>query len=251
MPTPFSIVMICRNGSREIARTLSGLIGMTDDIVVYDTGSIDGTQDIVRTFPVRLIEGDWKGFGPTKNTANAMAKHDWILSLDSDEVPDEKLKQSLAVFDPSSTTTVYACSFLNFIGDKPLHFGEWGWDKHVRLFNRTQVKWDAEPVHEQLIYPASVVQSKLVGKIYHRTVRDWTDHRQKMDQYATMNARKYFEQGKRSPLWKRLLSPPFTFINYYVFRFGFLDGSAGFQCAWMTALYTHWKYMRLRQLYRS
>ena len=251
MHTPFSIVIICRNGSKEIARTLSGLIGMADDIVVYDTGSTDGTQDLVRTFPVRLIEGEWRGFGPTKNIANALANHDWILSLDSDEVPDDRLKQALTDFNPPSNNTVYSCSFLNFIGDTPLRFGEWGWDHHVRLFNRTQVKWDAEPVHEQLIFPLNVQRERLPGKIHHRTVRDWADHRRKMDQYATMNAQKYVEQGKRSPLWKRLLSPPFTFINYYVFRLGFLDGMAGFQCAWMTALYTHWKYARLRQLYRS
>ena len=251
MSTPFSIVMICRNGSREIERTLSGIVGMTDDIVVYDTGSTDGTADLVRRFPVRLVEGEWKGFGPTKNIANALAKHDWILSLDADEVPDDRLKKIMLSFDPPSRSTVYICSFLNFIGDKPLRFGEWGWDKHVRVFNRSVVQWDAEPVHEQLLYSCDVQRKELHGKILHRTVANWIDHRRKMDQYATMNARKYFERGKRSPLWKRLLSPSFTFIHYYVFRLGFLDGMAGLQCAWMTALYTHWKYDRLRQLYRS
>ncbi len=251
MPTPFSIVMICRNEVQEIGRTLSGLIDLTDDIVVYDTGSTDGTPDVVRKFPVRLVEGQWSGFGATKNNANALAKYEWILSLDADEIPDDRMKQQLSVFDPPASNTVYSCSFLNFIGDRPLHFGEWGWDKHVRMFNRSQVKWNEAPVHEQLIFPSDVQIMTLCGKIHHRTVRGWTDHREKMDRYATMNARKYFEQGKSSPWWKRLLSPVFTFCNYYVFRLGFLDGSAGFQCAWMTALYTHWKYVRLYQLYRS
>jgi len=67
MQTPFSIVIICCNEAKKIGRTLEGLSGLTDDVVVYDTGSTDGTQAIVRTFPVRLIEGEWKGFGPTKN----------------------------------------------------------------------------------------------------------------------------------------------------------------------------------------
>lgn len=251
MSTPFSIVIICRNESREIARTLEGLIGLSDDILVYDTGSTDDTLSIVGGFPVRSVQGEWRGFGPTKNAANALAKYDWILSLDADEVPDTDLKRILSGWQPKSTADVYACSFLNFIGEQPLRFGEWGWDRHIRLFNRTRVQWDAEPVHEKLILPSDVRVLRLAGKIRHRTVRNWSDHRAKMDQYASMNAQKYFAAGKRAPLWKRFMSPPFTFLHYYVLRLGFLDGRAGFQCAWMTAVYTHWKYSRLRELYRS
>lgn len=251
MATPFSIVIICRNGSREIARTIEGLIGLSDEILVYDTGSTDGTPDIVRSFPVRLVEGVWKGFGPTKNAANVLAKNDWILSLDADELPNEELKRALTQWTPAAPHEVFACSFLNFIGERPLHFGEWGWDVHVRLFNRTSVQWDAEPVHEQLIFPVGVKVNRLPGKIYHRTVRNWSEHRQKMDRYATMNAQKYFASGKKAPIWKCWLSPPFTFMHYYILRLGFLDGMAGFQCAWMTTLYTYWKYSRLRELYRS
>jgi glycosyltransferase involved in cell wall biosynthesis len=251
MATPFSIVLICRNESAEIARTLSGLLGMSDDILVYDTGSTDNTVSILKQFPIRSIEGEWKGFGPTKNAANALAKYDWILSLDADEVPDEELKGILSRWVPASDQTVYSCSFLNFIGEQPLRFGEWGWDRHVRLFNRQQVHWDSEPVHEQLIFPPTVQVKRLSGKIHHRTVRSWSDHRTKMDRYATMNAQKYFSAGKQAPLWKCWISPPFTFLHYYIFRLGFLDGRAGFQCAWMTAAYTYWKYTRLRELYRS
>jgi len=251
MATPFSIVVICRNESDGIAHTLSGLQGLSDDIVVYDTGSNDGTQAIVRDFPVRLVEGVWKGFGPTKNAANALAKHDWILSLDADEVPDSTLRAELMEWAPASVDAVYACSFLNYIGDQPIRFGEWGWDRHIRLFNRTRVQWDAEPVHEQLQFPAAVEVLRLRGKIRHRTVRDWNDHRNKMRQYAQLNAQKYFARGKAAPLWKLWLSPPFTFLHYYLIKLGFLDGMAGWQCAWLTARYTYWKYARLHQLYRS
>ncbi|MFM7671461.1 MAG: glycosyltransferase family 2 protein [Bacteroidota bacterium] len=251
MTTPFSIVIICRNESDGIAQTLSGLQGLSDDIIVYDTGSTDGTQAIVRDWPVRLIEGEWKGFGPTKNTANALAIYDWILSLDADEVPDQTLRAELLNWSPASVNCVYNCSFLNYVGDQPVRFGEWGWDRHIRLFNRTKVLWDSEPVHEQLQFPVDVQIGRLRGKIRHRTVRDWADHRNKMDQYARLNAQKYFALGKAPPLWKLWLSPPFTFVHYYVLKLGFLDGAAGWQCAWLTARYTYWKYARLRQLYRA
>lgn len=251
MFTPFSIVIICRNEANKIGHTLKGLVGLSDDILVYDTGSTDGTSEIVEAFPVRFVSGSWKGFGETKNAANELARHDWILSLDSDEVPDARLRNALGSFQPASIDCVYACSFLNFIGETPLRFGEWGWDRHVRLFNRRQVRWNTAPVHEQLLYAPRTQVIELPGKIHHRTVAGWSEHRAKMDRYATMNAQKYFELGKSSPRWKRLFSPVFTFIHYFFFRLGFLDGRAGMQCAWMTALYTRWKYVRLGQLYRS
>jgi glycosyltransferase involved in cell wall biosynthesis len=251
MATPFSIVIICRNESKGIAHTLSGLRGLSDDIIVYDTGSTDGTQAIVRAFPVRLIEGAWQGFGPTKNTANACSKHDWILSLDADEVPDEKLRTTLLNWEPPSVDVVYACTFLNYIGDRPVRFGEWGWDRHIRLFNRTRVQWDAEPVHEQLQFPPGVAVIRLSGKIQHRTVRDWADHQTKMEQYAQLNAHKYYARGKAAPRWKLWLSPSFTWMHYYILKLGFLDGRAGWQCAWLTARYTYWKYAHLRKLYRA
>ena len=47
----FSIVIICKNEADIIGRSLDGLLGITDDIIVYDNGSTDGTPDIVKIIP--------------------------------------------------------------------------------------------------------------------------------------------------------------------------------------------------------
>src|SRR6478752_2572762 len=97
----FSIVVICKNSADVIEAPLKSFIGVTDDIFVYDNGSTDNTQEIIKKYGANLFEGKWEGHGKTKNIANAKAKYDWILSLDSDEVIDEGLKKNLLQLDLS------------------------------------------------------------------------------------------------------------------------------------------------------
>lgn len=70
----FSIVIICKNEADIIGRSLAGLMGISDDIIVYDNGSTDGTQNIVKKYPVQLYEGKWEGFGKTKNAAKSASQ---------------------------------------------------------------------------------------------------------------------------------------------------------------------------------
>lgn len=249
--TPFSTVIVCRNEAGIIGSTLASLAGVCDDVVVYDSGSTDGTQEVVRRFPVRLVEGPWEGFGPTKTKANALARHDWILSLDADEALDETLQQSLKQWEAGHEKEVYNLRFRNFLGDTPLRFGEWGKDHHIRLFHRGAVHWDAAPVHEELVLPPDAVVKKMNGLVLHRTVRDMDDYALKMQRYAMLNAEKYFRRGKKAGWFKLRLSPGFTFFHYYILRGGFLDGQAGYLCARMTAYYTFLKYARLYELQRN
>lgn len=247
----FSIVIICRNEAGIIGKTLQSLQDLTDDIIIYDNGSTDGTQAIVKQFPVHLYEGPWEGFGKTKIKANNLAKYDWILSLDADESADEQLKRSLLSLPLDDDKVVYDIPFRNFLGDKFLRYGEWGRDHHIRLFNRKKVSWNDAPVHENLVLPQDVVVKKIKGYVLHQTMKDVEDYARKMVKYAMLNAEKYYRQGKKATWFKVRLSPGFTFLNYYVLKLGFLDGKAGYVCARMTAWYTFLKYARLRELYKG
>ena len=84
-----SVVLIAKNEAHIIGDTIRSVLSLTDDIIVVDSGSTDGTQDIVRLLHGRLIETGWDGFGNNKNKGIEAARYDWILSIDSDEMPDE------------------------------------------------------------------------------------------------------------------------------------------------------------------
>jgi glycosyltransferase involved in cell wall biosynthesis len=243
-----SVVIVCRNEADIIGTSIKSLAGLTDDIIVYDNGSTDDTLKHAASFGVQLHRGEWKGFGPTKRVANALAKYDWILSLDADEAIDEELKSSLLQLSLTDVNTVYDIQFKNFLGNKHLKYGEWGGDKHIRLFNRTRVNWNDSPVHESLVLGAGITVKKLKGYVLHQTIKNIVDYAHKMVHYALLNADKYHKEGKKASWLKMILSPGFNFFNYYVLQLGFLDGYEGYICARMTAHYTFLKYARLREL---
>jgi glycosyltransferase involved in cell wall biosynthesis len=243
-----SIVIVCKNEADVIGSTLQSLQGLTDDIVVFDNGSTDATIEIAKQFNIQLHQGNWEGFGKTKMKAAALAKYDWILSLDADEAIDEELKQSLQELQLDGKAIVYEIRFKNFLGNKHLKYGEWGGDKHIRLFNRTIIHWNDAPVHERLIMPEGIVIKRLKGYVLHQTMKDIKDYSAKTVKYAMLSAEKYFRQGKRTSWFKLRIAPVFTFFNYYILKLGFLDGHGGYICARMTARYTFLKYKKLREL---
>jgi glycosyltransferase involved in cell wall biosynthesis len=246
-----SVVIICKNEADIIGSTLQSLQGLTDDIIVYDNGSTDGTQQVVKNYPVQLYEGSWEGFGKTKNKACALAKYEWILSLDADEAMSVELKNELSEWKPANEKMAYKISFRNFIGNKILKYGDWGSDSHIRLFNRKTVKWNEADVHEELILTDDIMISKVNGFILHRTWRNLEEYKNKMQRYALLGAEKYFKQGKNAGWIRRNFAPSFSFIRSYLLKLGFLDGKAGYICAKMIAYYTRMKYQKLAGLVKE
>jgi glycosyltransferase involved in cell wall biosynthesis len=243
-----SVVIITRNEAHIIANTLQSLQAVTDDIVIVDSGSTDETIAICKKYNALVIETDWSGYGINKNKGIAAAKHDWILSLDADEAIDAELQQSLLNLSLSNSSEVFDIRFKNFFCGTWIRFGEWGFDWHIRLFNRTKVHWNNVAVHENLVFPDDARVTKLKGNILHYTVQNRNEYNAKTDHYARMNAKKYLEAGKKPNFFKQYLSPAFAFIQHYIFRLGFLDGAAGFIIAKTTARYTFLKYRYLKEM---
>ncbi len=243
-----SVVIITKNEAHIIGNTLQSLEPVIKDVVVVDSGSSDDTVKICRQHNATVIETVWAGYGINKNKGIAAAKHDWILSLDADEAIDEDLKRSLQQLQLQDENEVFNIRFKNFFCNKWIRFGEWGFDTHVRLFNRKKVQWNNVEVHENLVFPPGVKITTLKGHILHYTANNRREYTEKMTGYARMNAKKYFEAGKKATFFKQYLSPVFAFLQHYIFRLGFLDGKEGFIIAKTTSLYTYQKYHYLKVL---
>jgi glycosyltransferase involved in cell wall biosynthesis len=246
-----SVVIIAKNEAHIIGQTLQALHGLTDDIVVVDSGSTDATIALCEAAGARVIRTTWMGYGSTKNLGVQAAKNDWILSLDADEVVDEALYRVLQQLPDEQTETVYTLRFKNFFCGKWLRFGEWGTDKHIRVFNRLRVTWNDAAVHESLLLPAGAIEKTLPGFIHHYTAHSIDQYIQKTIQYARLNADKYKDRGKKTSWVKLYFAPFFTFIHNYIIRLGFLDGYEGYLTAKTTAWYTFLKYAYLKNAQRQ
>ncbi|MBS0656389.1 MAG: glycosyltransferase [Verrucomicrobia bacterium] len=95
--------MIVKDEKDVIERCLTSLLPIIDHWVIVDTGSTDGTQQIIRQFmkknnvPGELHERPWKNFAHNRNEALQLAKGkgDYVFIIDADEYlvydPDFKL----------------------------------------------------------------------------------------------------------------------------------------------------------------
>ncbi len=85
--TRLSVCMIVKNEEAHIGHCLASIKGLADEIVVVDTGSEDRTFDIARLFGAKCDRFDWnEDFSAARNYALSLARGDWILVLDADEM---------------------------------------------------------------------------------------------------------------------------------------------------------------------
>lgn len=84
--------MIVKNESRIIERCIKSVYHLIDTWCIVDTGSTDGTQEIIKELlkdkPGELIEKPWVNFGHNRNEALQLAKKwgEWTLLTDADMV---------------------------------------------------------------------------------------------------------------------------------------------------------------------
>jgi glycosyltransferase involved in cell wall biosynthesis/2-polyprenyl-3-methyl-5-hydroxy-6-metoxy-1,4-benzoquinol methylase len=80
--------MIVANGITWLQKCLDSLYGVVDKVVIYDTGSTDGSIELARSLGAEVIEGAWpNNFAEARNRSLAVAERDaeWIFWIDADE----------------------------------------------------------------------------------------------------------------------------------------------------------------------
>ena len=81
-------IILTYNERLHIARCISNLKELTDNIIIVDSKSTDGTQDIARSLGATVIEHEWPGNQAAQfNWALDNLKFDteWIIRIDADE----------------------------------------------------------------------------------------------------------------------------------------------------------------------
>ena len=99
MKPTITLCMIVKNETHVILRCLESIYKYIDRYDITDTGSTDGTQDMIRKFfaekniPGEIYQSDWKGFGDhagkigsrTEAFQNAKGKADYAWVIDADD----------------------------------------------------------------------------------------------------------------------------------------------------------------------
>ncbi len=240
-----SAVVLAKNNEATIRKTLEALCEFTD-VVVYDNGSSDVTMDIAKEFSnVNLIEGEFRGFGWTKNKAASYAKNDWILIVDSDEVVDDTLRETLQT-KQLNKKTVYILNFRAFYKEREVKHCGWNNQKIKRLYNKSITKYNDNDVHEDIITDGLKTEV-LPGNMEHYSYQSIEQFVAKANTYSTLFAQNNAGKKSSSPS-KAFFNGAFSFIKTYFFKQGFRDGYVGLLIAYSHMVTNFYKYLKLYEL---
>ncbi len=248
MSNRLSVIIPCKNEARNIRASIDSVRDVADDLIIADSGSTDDTLAIVRAIGgCRIIEREWNTARDFKNWALQQAHHDWILVIDADERVTPRLAKEIreVLADPQRKGyKIYRAN--HFMGHR-VRFGQWGADKVLRLFDRTQACYVGDTDHAAVHVDSGRV-GFLRNRLTHFTFWTYDQYFQKMHHYARLQAERWHAAGKRPSRLRMFSIAPLRFLQTYFLRLGFLDGTVGFQVCMMIAFYSFQKQARLWEL---
>ena len=126
----------------------------------------------------------------------------------------------------------------------------WGNDWVKRLYNKQNVCFNSNLVHESLDIAANFKIKKLKNKFLHYTYDSPSELIQKMDKYSELWAQDHLGLKKSSPS-KAFFKALAAFIKSYFFKKGFLQGYEGLLLSINNANNVFYKYIKLYELSRK
>ncbi|HEX3739039.1 MAG TPA: glycosyltransferase family 2 protein [Terriglobales bacterium] len=250
-----SIALITLNEEANLPRTLASVQPLVrdgqGDVIVVDSGSIDRTLEIARSYGAKVFSEPWKGFAAQKNSAMEKAAGDWVLQLDADEVLEPELADEIRIAMNATENLVgYWIPRKNFFLGRWIKHGGFYPDPKLRLVRRGAGKFKEYGAHPTIKAngPTGRLKYALVHNAY-PTLRGYIDH---MNSYSSSGAEVAIEKGNSGfNLLNIVVRPKLTFVYNYIFRLGFLDGREGFLLHLYHAVYVSWKYAKAWELARK
>lgn len=241
---PISVTMLVKNAEKYLARSLSALSAF-DEIVVLDNGSTDSTVKIAKQFPnVSLHHHDFIGFGPMKNLAADLAKHDWIINIDSDEIFPEEVINEISKLDLTDVNKVYALLRINHYRGQPIKTCGWYPDYVRRMYYKQTVKFNDKQVHESLAIPEGVKVVRLEHSFEHYSFDGAEGLINKMQHYTTLFAQQQ-KFRKRASIIGAIGHGVSAFFKNYILKKGIISGNDGFIISFANACGSYYKYVKL------
>jgi glycosyltransferase involved in cell wall biosynthesis len=246
-----TVLIPCKDERRNIRACIESVQAIADEIIIADSGSTDGTLDIVREIGgCRIIEREYINSANFKNWAIPQARHPWVLVVDADERVTPELAGEIGrVLEspPADKDGFWIPRANHYLG---YHIKRCGWNRDdvIRLFRRDESRYENRWVHAEVDLPSSRL-GQLKHPFLHYTTWDSDHYFYKLNRYAGWGALNLRDAGKRPSLLAMVTRAPLRFLQLYFFRLGFLDGVPGFQICMHTAYYAFLKQAKLWELH--
>ena len=249
MSAPVSVCVLACNEALELERCLLSVSWADEIVVLVDEKSRDATETVARRLASRVERRAYAGDVEQKKYCASLAKHDWILIIDPDEVVTTSLSDSIRAALRSDSETAASSGPVGFrINRATYHLGRWIRhgdfypDWKLRLYRRSLARWTGRDPHGRIEVDGPV--ASLEGELLHYSYRDLADQIARIQFFSDQAADALVREGAVFRVRSLVLRPPARFLRSYFLRRGFLDGMPGFIIAVASAFYVFLKYAK-------
>ncbi len=248
-----SVSLTTYNEEKNLPLCLDSIRELADEIVIVDGSSTDKTVEIAKKYgAIVKITTNKLNFHINKQKAIDMAKCDWIIQLDADELVSlelgDEIKQILG--DDSQKFNGYWIPRKNwFLGRFLMKGGQYP-DYTLRLYRKGMGKLPQKDVHEQAEIQGE--SGYLKHAILHYPYKDFSQYIIKWNRYNIFFAGQIKEEQKDKNFLQRflyaigyfLIKPSYWFLMTYFRHKGFIDSWQGFVFSLFSALRFPFSYVR-------
>ena len=235
-----SACIITKNEEARIGACLDSL-KWVDEIVVVDSMSTDETVRIARKHGARFELRLFTDYADQKNHAAGLAKGEWVLSIDADEVVTPALRDEIRLILRGPDADGFRIRRRSHIFGRAFRFTGTQHDAPLRLFRRTKGKFEGS-IHETVRLNGRTAE--LRNPMEHYTYDNVKQYLERFNRYTSAEAARFVREGKKfraADLW---LKPPVIFFRLYVLQQGFRDGFQGFVFSLLSAYYAFVKHAK-------
>jgi glycosyltransferase involved in cell wall biosynthesis len=249
MSERLTAVILTRNEARHIGACIES-VRFADSVLVFDSGSSDGTQSIAREHGAQVLERSFDDYAGQRNAALAAVGEGWVLFVDADERVTPELAAEACAAIAAGTASGYRIPRHNIIFGKLTRGAGWYPDYQTRLLKVGAARYDpAKKVHEVVMLdgPEGTLERPLIHYNYDHPAQ----FRDKQRRYVEYDARILFEQGVRPKRYTPYTQAVRHFRWRYLTLGGWRDGLHGLRLSLLMSWYEYRKYGRLAELWKA
>jgi glycosyltransferase involved in cell wall biosynthesis len=246
MKPPVSLYIIGYNEEANL-RALLPTVKWADEILYVDSFSTDQTSQVCAENGVRHHNVKFEGFGKLRNDAVALASHEWIVSIDTDERSTPEFEAEVRRTLEAPRHDAYFVPRRNtFLGRPIRHSGMYPDYRQPQVFRKGKLRYREDLVHESFDCSGSIGYFKnFIWQHPWPTLKVMTS---KGDRYTTLMAQRKFAQGQRARVSQMVINPMAALFKKLIVHRSVLDGVPGIMIAFIHAHYTFMKYAKLWEL---
>ena len=255
MKLPISVIILTYNEEKNIEACLQSVIGLTNEIFIVDSYSIDKTIKLAKNFTDKIFEHPFENYSAQRNWAlqNLSIRTDWILNIDADHrITPELINELEKIFKNGIPNSVngFLISRRTIFMDRWIKHGGHYPTYHANFFRKGFGKCEERLYDQHFLVQGKFL--KLKNDIIDIVTDSLTNFTSRHNKWATFEAveqlthksiknhevvladikgnsiekrralRNYYD---RAPIFIR---PFLYFFVRYFLRLGFLDGKEGF-----------------------